>query len=320
YSYAAYVTYHTKLGKKLGFQLGTRYNQYVLNARFDNTFYPFPYSKANINKGALTGSAGLIYTPTNSWKLNANLSTGFRSPNVDDLGKVFDSSPGTVIVPNPDLDAEYAYNAEIGITKTLGDYFEIDVNAFYTLLNNAMVKRNDLFNGQDSIMYDGELSQVQSIQNAAYAKVWGIQADFELMLTKQLMLSSRFNYQKGTEEIDNGTTSPLRHATPWFGVTKLTYTGTKLKMELFANFSGEISYSNLAEEERGKPYIYAIDSNGKPYSPSWYTLNFRSQYQINKTLAISGDIENITNQRYRPYSSGIVAPGLNFIVAVRARF
>ena len=320
YSYAAYVTYHTKLGKKLSFQMGTRYNQYVLNARFDNTFFPFPYSKANINKGALTGSAGLIYTPTNSWKLNANLSTGFRSPNVDDLGKVFDSSPGTVIVPNPNLNAEYAYNAEIGITKTLGDYFEIDVNAFYTLLNNAMVKRNDLFNGQDSIMYDGELSQVQSIQNAAYAKVWGIQADFELMLTKQLMLSSRFNYQKGTEEIDNGTTSPLRHATPWFGVTKLTYTGKKLKMELFANFSGEVSYANLAEEERGKPYIYAIDSNGKPYSPSWYTLNFRSQYQINKILAISGDVENITNQRYRPYSSGIVAPGLNFIVAVRARF
>ncbi len=320
YSYAAYLTYHTKLGEKLGFQIGTRYNQYVLNARFNNTFYPFPYSKANINKGALTGSAGLIYTPTNSWKLNANLSTGFRSPNVDDLGKVFDSSPGTVIVPNPDLDAEYAYNAEIGITKTLGDYFEIDVNAFYTLLDNAMVKRNDLFNGQDSIMYDGELSQVQSIQNAAYAKVWGIQADFELMLTKQLMLSSRFNYQKGTEEIDNGTTSPLRHATPWFGVTKLTYMGKKLKIELFANFSGEVSYANLAEEERGKPYIYAIDSNGKPYSPSWYTLNLRSQYQINKTLAISGDIENITNQRYRPYSSGIVAPGLNFIVAVRARF
>ncbi len=320
YSYAAYVTYHTKLGEKLGFQIGTRYNQYVLNARFDNTFYPFPYSKANINKGALTGSAGLIYTPSNSWKLNANLSTGFRSPNVDDLGKVFDSSPGTVIVPNPDLDAEYAYNAEVGVTKTLGDYFEIDVNAFYTLLNNAMVKRNDLFNGQDSIMYDGELSQVQSIQNAAYARVWGIQADFELMLTKQLMLSSRFNYQKGTEEIDNGTTSPLRHATPWFGVTKLTYFGKKIKMELFANFSGEVSYANLAEEERGKPYIYAIDSNGKPYSPSWYTLNFRSQYQINKTLAISGDVENITNQRYRPYSSGIVAPGLNFIVAVRARF
>ncbi|MCB8963966.1 MAG: TonB-dependent receptor [Bacteroidales bacterium] len=320
YSYAAYVTYHTKLGEKLSFQMGTRYNQYVLNTRFDNTFYPFPYSKANINKGALTGSAGLIFTPTNSWKLNANLSTGFRSPNVDDLGKVFDSSPGTVIVPNPDLDAEYAYNAEIGITKTLGDYFEIDINAFYTLLNNAMVKRNDLFNGQDSIMYDGELSQVQSIQNAAYAKVWGIQADFELMLTKQIMLSSRFNYQKGTEEIDNGTTSPLRHATPWFGVTKLTYMGKKLKMELFANFSGEVSYANLAEEEKDKTHIYAIDSNGKPYSPSWYTLNLRSQYQINKTLAISGDVENITNQRYRPYSSGIVAPGLNFIVAVRARF
>jgi outer membrane receptor protein involved in Fe transport len=31
-------------------------------------------------------------------------------------------------------------------------------------------------------------------------------------------------------------------------------------------------------------------------------------------------VENILDKRYRTYSSGIVSPGLNFIVSVSARF
>ena len=35
---------------------------------------------------------------------------------------------------------------------------------------------------------------------------------------------------------------------------------------------------------------------------------------------VTAGLENITDQRYRPYSSGLVAPGRNFIVGVRAKF
>ncbi len=319
-SYAAYLTYQRKLTDKTMLHLGSRYNQYILNAKFHNTFYPFPFTKANINNGALTGSIGLTYNPNSKWSINADLSTGFRSPNVDDMGKIFDSEPGSVVVPNPNLKVEYAYNAEIGVTKVFGDFLEIDVAAFYTILDDALVKRNSTLNGQDSIMYDGVLSQVQSIQNAAFARVWGIQADFELKLPAGFGISSRYNYQKGEEELDNGEKSPLRHAAPWFGISRLTYSDKKIRLDLYAAYSGEVSYKNLADEERGKPYIYAIDSNGKPYSPSWYTLNLKTQYKINKTFTISGDIENITDQRYRPYSSGMVAPGINFVMGIKAIF
>jgi hemoglobin/transferrin/lactoferrin receptor protein len=68
--------------------------------------------------------------------------------------------------------------------------------------------------------------------------------------------------------------------------------------------------------ERTKDYIYAVDANGKPYSPSWYTLNFRSQYQLSHALILSMNLENITDQRYRSYSSGIVAPGINLILGL----
>ena len=76
-------------------------------------------------------------------------------------------------------------------------------------------------------------------------------------------------------------------------------------------------YNQLAPSEIDKDFLYAKDDNGNPYSPSWYTLNFRSQYQLSEALLVIATLENITNQRYRTYSSGIAAPGINLILAVK---
>ncbi|GAB3806437.1 TonB-dependent receptor [Spirosoma humi] len=319
-SYAAYLTYQLKASDQLTFQAGARYNQFVLHSQFETTFYPFPFTSAKLNNGALTGSAGLVYSPSESWMLSANLSTGFRSPNVDDIGKVFDSAPGSVVIPNPSLKAEYAYNAEIGIAKTIGHSVKVDVTGYYTLLDNALVRRNFTLNGRDSIVYNGELSQVQAIQNAAQARVYGLQAGLEINLRNGFRLSSQFTYQKGDEELDDGTTSPLRHAAPYFGITRFSYTAKRLRAELYGVYNGGVTNKGLAQEEQSKDYMYAIDADGKPYSPSWYTLNVKAQYQLLNYLSLNAGLENLTDQRYRPYSSGLVAPGRNLIVSVRATF
>ena len=69
--------------------------------------------------------------------------------------------------------------------------------------------------------------------------------------------------------------------------------------------------------KQGKDNMYAIDSDGNLYSPAWFTINLKASYQIIDKLQINAGIENITDQRYRPYSSGICAPGRNFIIALR---
>jgi hemoglobin/transferrin/lactoferrin receptor protein len=319
-SYGAYLSYQYKLSEKIMLQAGARYNQYRLKATFDTTFYPFPYTKANMNNGALTGSVGAVYRPTESWAIHANASTGFRSPNVDDAGKVFDSEPGAVTVPNPNLNAEYAYNAEVGIAKLFGHSVKIDITGYYTLLDNALVRRDFTLNGEDSIMYDGELSKVQAIQNAAVATVYGIQAGLDVKLPYGFEISSDLNFQKGEEELDNGSKSPSRHAPPIFGVSRLTYSYQKLNMQFYAMYSGAREYDELPVEEQAKTEIYAVDENGKPWSPSWYTLNLKAMYHLTENFSVSAGLENITDQRYRPYSSGIVAPGRNFIISLRANF
>lgn len=320
HSYAAYASYMYKPTEKVTLQTGLRYNQINLDATFDTSFYPLPFSKADLNTGALTGSAGMAYHPAESWQVNLNLSTGFRAPNIDDIGKIFDSAPGLVVVPNPDLVPEYAYNGEIGVAKTLGEVAKIDITAYYTVLNQALVRRNYTLNGMDSIVYDGELSQVQAIQNAARAYVWGLQTTLEVNLPSGFGLTSTFNYQQGEEELDDGSTAPLRHAPPWFGATHLTYKYSGFQADLYGIYNGEVAYTDLAPSEIDKSYLYAKDARGNPYAPGWYTLNFKALYQLTKYLRISAGVENISDQRYRPYSSGIAAAGRNFIISLNAAF
>ncbi len=317
-SYAFYLNDQYTFSEKSTLQTGLRYNHFTIDARFDTTFYPLPFSKATLNNGALTGSMGLVYRPQNDWVLSANLATAFRAPNVDDMGKIFDSEPGAVVVPNPGLKAEYAYNADLGLSRIFDDFVKIDFSAYYTLLDNALVRRDFALNGRDSILYDGELSRVQAVQNAGSGQVYGIQAGAELKLPRGFSITSEFNFQKGEEEMESGAVSPARHAPPWFGVSRLSYTATNLHMQFYAAYSGGKSFSEMPEEEKGKTHIYAQDEDGNPHSPRWYTINFKALYRFTDYLSVSAALENITDQRYRPYSSGIAAPGRNFILSIRA--
>ncbi|MEO9475588.1 MAG: TonB-dependent receptor [Cyclobacteriaceae bacterium] len=319
-SFGVYLNNQYQVFDALLAQVGVRYSHFKLSAVFDNTFYPFTFSNANINDGSVTGSLGFVYRPKENLVLSLNAGTAFRSPNVDDIGKVFDSEPGAVTVPNPNLKSEYAYNIDFGIAKVFNKALKIDLTAYYTILNDAMVRRDFQLGGQDSIMYDGVLSQVQAIQNAAEAHVVGIQAGLDYEIGGGFSLSSDFNWQEGKEEQDDGTRSPSQHAAPWFGVSRLKYRVVSTNLELNAQYSGKKSFSQLPIVEQGKPEIYATDTNGNPYSPGWYTLNFKASNEINNTITISAGIENITDQRYKPYSSGIAGAGRNFIISAQARF
>ncbi|MDZ7693919.1 MAG: TonB-dependent receptor [Balneolaceae bacterium] len=233
------------------------------------------------------------------------------------LAKYFDSEPGSVIVPNPNLDPEYAYNFELGVHKVFADRLKLDLAAFYTILDDALARRDYTINGQDSVIYDGTLSQVQAIQNVASATVYGLQASMKFQISPALDLNSNINFQEGHEDGEGGKQVPVRHIAPTFGSTHLVYEPGKFTIDIYADYNGEIPYRDLAPSEKGKPHLYAINQNGNPFSPSWYTINVKSSYQISEEVSLHLGVENITNQRYRPYSSGIASAGRNVIFAIR---
>lgn len=318
---SAYVGAMHDLRERITLSAGIRFNWTALECAFDTSLFPYPVASTSLENTALTGNLGLVYHPTDEWKFSVDLSTGFRAPNIDDIGKVFDSEPGAVIVPNPDLAPEYAYSIDAGIERTIDDRIRIGGHAYHVLLDNAMVRRPFSLNGQDSISYDGEPSRVDAIQNAAQARVFGFLVSVDASLWRGLGLMARYNWQRGVEQDDANTVDvPLRHAPPPFGLAGLTWNKDRLRVELFSQFSAGFTFQQLAPSEQAKLPIYLLDAEGRPFSPSWYRLNVKGSYQLTRSVQLSGGVENITDQRYRPYSSGIVAPGRNFILSLRATF
>ncbi len=313
-TFAAYLSYKYNLSEKYTLSAGARYSHVLLKSKFkDTTFFKFPFEEIDLSTGALNGSLGLVYRPDEKIQLKLNASSGFRAPNIDDVAKVFDSEPGNVIVPNKNLKPEYAYNIDIGAVKEFGKIAKFDATFFYTFLVDAMVRRESTFNGKDSIIYDGELSQVWSLQNVGHAYIYGGSFSFAMDITPNFAFDTYLTYQKGRDSDDQ----PLRHVPPLFGSSGITYKAEKIRIKLYSRYNGEISYDDLAESERNKPHLYAKDENGNPYSPAWWTLNLKASYQIIKNIQLNAGIENILDYRFRPYSSGICAPGRNFFITIR---
>ncbi len=319
-SLAAYTGYQWELSPTVNIQFGARYNAIFLRADFEDSYYDLPFKNSDINTDALTGSAGINWRPNEIVTWKATISTAFRAPNIDDVGKIFDSEPGSIVVPNPDLKPEYAYNGEIGFIWKIGDFLIVDASSFYTILENAMVRRDYDLDGDRTLIYQGEINNIQAIQNASNAWVYGFEGGMEIVLSPSLSFFSQLTVTRGKEELDNGETAPLRHAAPLFGNTHLVWKISKVKLDLFGEYNGRFDHEDLAPSEHGKAYLYAINQNGDPWSPSWYTINFTAQYDINDSWRVTASLENITDQRYRTYSSGITSAGRNFIVALSYSF
>ncbi|MBT8394326.1 MAG: TonB-dependent receptor [Flavobacteriaceae bacterium] len=317
-SVAAYSSLKYKPNNNFVLQSGLRYNHIIANADFteNNQFLNLPFNSSKVNTGALTGTAGITWTPNKTMQWRFNLATAFRAPNIDDIGKVFDSEPGSVVVPNQNLKPEYSYGGDLGLRLNFNDIVKVDLGTYYTYLDNALVRRDFELNGSNTLLYDGELSNIQAIQNASKAWIYGFETGIEVNFSKTFKLTSQYNFIGGTEE-DEEIEVPIRHVAPSFGNCHLVYDNNRFKCDAFVVYNGELSYDQLAPSEREKSFMYATDSNGNPYSPTWYTLNFRTQYQINQKIQLTASFENISDQRYRPYSSGLTAPGRNLIMSVK---
>jgi hemoglobin/transferrin/lactoferrin receptor protein len=91
-------------------------------------------------------------------------------------------------------------------------------------------------------------------------------------------------------------------------------------MELAWNANGALRADEMPPTEMSKPEIYALDAAGRPFAPGWQTLAIRSAYTFERGLTLTAGLDNVTDQRYRSYSSGVVAPGRNLIVSLRYAF
>jgi hemoglobin/transferrin/lactoferrin receptor protein len=321
-SFALFGTHTWEINDKFIVNDGIRLNYVGLNAKFnDKTFFPFPFNDIKQNYQAVNGNIGLIVMPTSELRMTFNASTGFRAPNVDDLTKVFESVPGKVLVPNPNLKAEFSYTGDFGISYQLTKGITASANTYFTYLTNALTVAKGNFDGQDSVIYDGELSEVMTTTNAGKAFVTGFEGALFGQFNENFGISATVNYTYGriilseTNVSGKDSLTPLDHIPPIFGKFSLTYNKGKFRSEFFMNYSGWklLKDYNLNGEDN---YTFALPEG----MPSWYTLNARLGYVFSNNLTLQLACENLLDQNYRNFASNISAPGRNFIVTLRGNF
>lgn len=310
-----YATLNRELGKGWVLNSGLRFNLVSLTASFNDTaLTKFPFTEAKQNNTALNGNLGVVYNTPKGWRFSALLSTGFRAPNVDDLGKVFDSSPNDaiVIVPNPNLKPEYTYNAEINVGKLLGNKASIEATAWYTLNKQAISTQPFSYNGNSTIVYDGVNSKVFANQNNTSAYLYGASIAANWNFYKHLTFIGTANYTYGRLETDS-TPAQLDHIAPLFGRAALNWKEGDFEAEFFCLFNGAKKLKDYSLN--GEDNYYSATLTGMP---AWYTINLRTAYKLSDFSVVQLAIENILDQNYRVFASGISAPGRNVIITLRA--
>jgi hemoglobin/transferrin/lactoferrin receptor protein len=294
---------------------GLRYSNVRLHSTFQEpSFFPFPFREVTQQNGALNGNVGVIFQPGHDWRFSALASSAFRAPNVDDLSKVFESVPGNLIVPNPDLKPEYTYNGELSISKIIAGKIRLEGTGFYTSYQNAITTQPFTLNGQSTVDYEGKSSKVTANVNATRAYIYGFSTSAAVDFNRSLSLTSTFNYTYGRIRKDP-TDLPLDHIAPIFGKTGLILQLRQFRNEFFVMYNGwkRLKDYNIEGEDN---IAYATPEG----TPPWYTLNLRSSYQLNPSIQLQLAVENILNRNYRVFASGISAPGRNLMLTVRGRF
>ncbi len=293
---------------------GLRFTANQLVSEFkDTTFIKLPFTIAEQNNQAFTGNLGFTWKEDNDYKVSLLMNTGFRTPNIDDMSKVFESSNSVLIVPNPDARPEYATNFELNMSKVIGGKFKFDFTGFYTLLEKALVQADFVFNGNDTAIVNGDTMRVQAMQNKNSAYIYGCSAGAQFDFNRNLSFKTVLNYTYGRySDVITNSVSPLDHIPPVFGQTSLIFKEKNLDAEFFVRYNSAKRLSDYSNS--GEDNLQYATPNGMP---GWFTLNCRFGYSFTKNFRLNAACENITNNRYRVFASGVNAPGRNIILSLR---
>lgn len=312
-----YLSHAWEVDKNFIITDGLRFTANSLESKFtDTTFFKFPFKTAQQNNRAVTWNLGFTWKEEDNYKVSLLAASGFRTPNVDDMSKVFESAGSILIIPNAKIKPEYATNFEVNLSKVFDKHYKFDAAVYYTAIENILVLANDTYNGADSVVYNGKKSRVQSMQNKNKGYIYGFSAGTQMDFNRNLSFKATVNYTYGRyTDSKNDSVYVLDHIPPVFGQASLIYREKNVDGEFFVRFNSRKNPSeySLSGEDNA---VYSADP-AKGYMPGWLTLNIRAGYNITKSLRINAAFENMTDNRYRVFASGINAPGKNFIVSLR---
>lgn len=300
-----FTTYFANLNNQTSYNLGARVGYIKLHSDIENNFLNLPYTSVDQKSITYSGVAGIVHNHTKNIKVIFNLASGFRAPNVDDLSKIFESAPGTLIVPNADIKPEKTITGDLSVTLSDKNIFEFANTLYYTRLYDAIVTDRFNLNGQNTVNYEGQQSIVLANQNLGKGTIIGYTTSIKARLLQPVHFYGTFNFTHGRIESQKGE-KPLDHIPPINGKVGFNFDSKWVKVDLFMLYSGKKDLKDYSDS--GEDNLQYAAPGG---TPAWQTYNLKTTITAIKYLKLYTGIENFFDIQYRTFASGINAPGKN---------
>ena len=322
-SLAGYFNYKKFINAKTNYDFGLRISNISIKANWDYNFFDSDYDDKydtlffqqfdglEMTNSSVTGSLGIVHRMNDFNKLSLNVSSGFRSPNIDDIGKIRENS-GILNVPNTELKPEYVYTLDFGWSK-YNKNFRTNFNIYYTILNGT-IGRDYYMGDNNRILYDEELVQTMANFNLGNSNIYGGNFDFKTRVLDNILINGSITYTKGSNLKDM---LPMPSIPPLFGNIKFKIINEKSQYQLSYRFSSskDPSTYSIGGEDGLDETPMIIDSNGNIQylgMPSWGVFQLSSLFKTNllkRPIDFKIILDNIFDIHYREFASGISSPG-----------
>ncbi|MGZ8517356.1 MAG: TonB-dependent receptor plug domain-containing protein, partial [Chitinophagaceae bacterium] len=291
-NYSVYSLHHFHWGRWIA-DAGVRLNTFDIRIN-DTTL-----GNVKISPSAWVGNVALMYELDKSQTLYASFSSGYRAPNVDDMGTL-----GIVDfryeLPTADLKPEKSRHSELGYkfqTMRLSGTFA----AYYMHLTDLITR----------VKTDGPIIngyQVYKKENTESAFIRGFETELNWNAVKNLHITGGIAYAYGQSL---SRKEPLRRIPPFNG--RLTGKYRNNKWFAATEFQFASHQKRLAQGDK--------DDNRIPAggTPGWSLLNFFGGYTF-AIVQLNAGIQNIFNKDYRTHGSGINGAGRSAWLSVNLDF
>ena len=292
YQHAALYNLHQIQSGKWLIEGGLRFHQYAIQME-ENTL-----GKIKVEPKAFVGLLGTSYALSKKVILYGNLSSGYRAPNIDDMGTL-----GIIDfryeVPAFGLKPESSLNKELGI-RYQSNKSQFSASYFHTSLQNLItrIKTDQVINGYN----------VYVKENVESAYVNGFEAELRYTITPQLSASGMITYLFGQNVTRN---EPMRRIPPFNSYCNVDYSFKII--HIGANIEQANAQTRLAQGDK--------DDNRIPMggTPGYTLLHFYAGGTF-KNLNYRLLANNLTNADYRKHGSGINGMGRSLTLTLQYNF
>ena len=292
YQHAALYNLHQIQSGKWLIEVGLRFHQYAIQME-ETTL-----GKIKVEPKAFVGLLGTSYALSKKVILYGNVSSGYRAPNIDDMGTL-----GIIDfryeVPAYGLKPESSLNKELGIRFQM-DKSQFSASYFHTSLQNLItrIRTDQVITGYN----------VYVKENVESAYVNGFETEFRFTLTPRLSGSGMITYLFGQNVTRN---EPMRRIPPFNTYCNVDYSFKFIHVGF--NFEQANAQTRLAQGDK--------DDNRIPLggTPGYTLFHFYAGGSY-KNLNYRVLANNLTNADYRKHGSGINGMGKSLTLTLKYNF